>query len=204
LSGPGGTIGETLRRVWVGETLGQHNASAERTRVVPANNYAAGLTVGFQRESAGRLLADASAGTPQRFVWAYAVDPTIPDEPVVHPGPIVARIAGIHRLPVTDEVEAEIRQTVLARARGERAPARLDEHDILVRAKVAGLLALLDGRDQVTVEDWVLSLDVWRTSCAVRGAVPWRTSSASAARARLLVPSLSSMPSAAAQPFTHA
>ena len=84
----GATISETLRRGWSGQTLGQSNASQDRTRIIPAGQYRLGMVIGFQPEKAGRLLADDVGGTPQRFVFASAIDTAIPDDPPPWPGPI--------------------------------------------------------------------------------------------------------------------
>jgi hypothetical protein len=74
----GSTVGETLRSAWSGETIGQKNGRADTTRTVPARSYAAGLMIGFQPSTALPMLADFEAGTPQRFLWCWAVDDAIP------------------------------------------------------------------------------------------------------------------------------
>jgi hypothetical protein len=45
---------------------------------------------------------------------------------------------------------------------------QLDSHMPLTMVKVAVLLAQLEGRRHVTVEDWRLARIVWQTSCRVR------------------------------------
>jgi hypothetical protein len=75
----GSTLGETLRRGFGGEALGQSNATADRSRLVPYHSYSLGLIVGFQPDAALHLLSEASLGGPQRFLWARAEDPWIPD-----------------------------------------------------------------------------------------------------------------------------
>lgn len=74
----GSTVGETLRSAWSGEAIGQKNGKAETTRTVPARSYSCGLMIGYQPTTALPLLADVEAGTPQRFLYVWAVDPTIP------------------------------------------------------------------------------------------------------------------------------
>lgn len=186
----GATIGETLRRGWVGATIGQSNGRAETTRIIKEGRYSLGLIIGFQPETAQPLLADGAAGTPQRFLWAWALDAAVPDIPPAPPGPLggVWRPApadpggtgwligdpfsDVDQTPVSfdEAIMAELGTAHRARMRGEEGAALpvLDAHMPLTMVKVAALLAQLDGRRHVTTEDWRLAGMVWRTSCAVR------------------------------------
>lgn len=74
----GSTVGETLRSAWSGEAIGQKNGRVETTRTIPSRSYAMGLLIGYQPSTVLPLLADFEAGTPQRFLYVWAVDPTIP------------------------------------------------------------------------------------------------------------------------------
>jgi len=166
----GSTLGETLRRAFNGETLGQSNASADRNRRV--SHYSFGLVVGMQPEAALGLLADAPYGTPQRFLWCSVVDPTIPDDPPPWPGTL--RVRALERfepLDIDPDICAELRRQDLARQRGELRRDPLDAHEPLVRVKLAAILALLDGRTHIGPEDWRLASVAWETSCAVRDAL---------------------------------
>jgi hypothetical protein len=183
----GATIGETLRRGWTGGTIGQSNGRAETTRIVKAGRYSLGLVIGFQAETAQPLLNDVAAGTPQRFLWCWALDASTPNQPPEHPGPLTA----VWRAPApnpgwivgdpfsdvdqtsvafADEIRAELGREHRARLRGEEGAqlADLDAHRPLMLVKVAALLAQLDGRRQVDAADWKLARVVWDTSCAVR------------------------------------
>ena len=82
----GSTLLSTYRTIWTGGILGQANASAERKRIVPAGQYAFGIAVGLQPSKAAELLGDVDGGTPQRFAWASAIDPNIPDDSPTWPG----------------------------------------------------------------------------------------------------------------------
>jgi energy-coupling factor transporter ATP-binding protein EcfA2 len=169
----GSVLGETLRRAAVGETLGQTNASEERTRYIPAGSYSLGLLVGFQPSTAVPVLADASTGTPQRFLWGWADDPAIPDSPPAWPGPLEAH-PGTRRPdgPVDIKFPERIRRMLwtekIARNRGEIEVPELDGHAGLIKVKVAAMLALLDNREYVTEEDWALAEIVWASSCGAR------------------------------------
>lgn len=183
----GTTIGESLRRAWTGQTLGQRNGRSETTRIIERGSYRMGIIIGFQPSTAGPLLADAGAGTPQRFLWCATADPTIPDDAPEWPGPLdvdprlVAPGSGPHVITFAPAIRAEIRAVDLARARGELTVGNpLNSHEGLARVKVAALLAQLDGRLGVAVDDWELAKVVWDTSCAVRDAVVEQVAAAAA------------------------
>jgi hypothetical protein len=169
----GATLLPTIRSAWSGQTIGQSNASQETHRVLLPHSYRMAIMVGFQYEFAAHLIADASGGTPQRFVFASASDPNIPDQPPEWPGELHIDIPPVIHgegtiIDFDPEVVAEIRQRALIQARGQSNPDPLDTHRDLVRMKVAALLARLEGRNDVNKEDWRLAGDVMRTSTAVR------------------------------------
>lgn len=172
----GSTLPETLRRAAVGEALGQTNATEERTRYIPEGSYSMGLLVGFQPSTAGPVLADSSTGTPQRFLWGWAIDPTIPDESPAWPGAFVHH-PGLKRpaepvdITFPPDIRAQLRRDHLAKARGEVEVAELDAHAPLMRVKLSALLALLDDRMHVNHDDWDLAGVIWKSSCAVRDAL---------------------------------
>lgn len=192
----GSTVGETLRSAWSGETIGQKNGRVETTRTVPARSYAAGLVIGYQPSTVLPLLADAEAGTPQRFLFAWAVDPSIPARAArvpwpgemaspfpVHvptnapaPGAVVAAPlpAGMTD-PITfaAEITEELYDLEHAKNTGQLPPEHplrdlfRSQHPVL-KVKVAALLALLDGRRAVNAEDWALAQMIIDTSDNVR------------------------------------
>ncbi|MFE6388379.1 bifunctional DNA primase/polymerase [Nocardiopsis dassonvillei] len=177
----GTTVGPIMRSAWVGDLLGQANARQETTRILPRGSYAMGLLIGYQEETAGALLDDSAAGTPQRFLFCNATDPNIPHQRITHPGELSGYMLGDDdpftdavalTLHFPDDLKDELWKSQRELAAGEReVENELDSHEPLTRAKVAALLALLDGRVDVTREDWDLSGVVWETSCAVRDAV---------------------------------
>lgn len=179
----GATLPETLRRAWSGQDLGQSNATSERTRHVRAGQYVLGMLVGFQPSVAGQLLDDGGAGTPQRFLFASADDPTIPDERTPWPGELkvpklspheltthrITRKGFVrHQLGVDPQIADQLWQENLARVRGQQELAELDAHQPLHLLKLSGLLAVLDGRLDITLDDWRLAGTLWRRSCVVR------------------------------------
>lgn len=175
---PGSTLGPTIRSAWVGSLLGQANASEERRRILPAGSYSMGLLIGYQPETAGPLLAETGPGTPQRFAWVSASDPTIPADRVPDPGrltlPCLVDQFGDGRrgiIGADPRIGDELWQRTIALAHGEMTVSDLDAHEPLMRAKQAALLTVLDGRDQITIDDWELSAQLWATSCSVRDAL---------------------------------
>ena len=185
----GATIAPALRSAWSGQTLGQQNATAERTRIVPGGTYSLGVLLGYQLGTAGALLGDADGGTPQRVVFASAVDPSIPDQRVTErPGPLdteamlceatgdqfASGSGGKPRTGVVvfpESVKDELWQERHRASKYGEEGDPLDSHRGLVRCKIATALALLAGRGEVTEEDWRLSGLVWGTSRAMRAVV---------------------------------
>lgn len=203
----GSTLLSTLRSVFVNAPIGNTNASVETRRILDGRAYVYGITVGLQPTVAGPLLADVDAGTPQRFLWMSATDPGATDEATPWPGPLgwSPPSAGQleshavdsggwrrHRLRVDATIVAEVRAERLAVMREEVEVDPLDAHATLVRLKVAGLLAILDGRCDMAVEDWTLAGTVVATSRQVRlkvqdaldGVARRREAAATAAHAR--------------------
>lgn len=169
----GSTLLPTLRSAWSGQRLGQANASEDRTRHLPPGEYRMAALAGFQPETAVALVEDAAGGTPQRWLWLAAADPTIPDVAPEWPGRFEWSPPAHRRGPMdlAPEVAAEIRQSNLERARGEVTIDPLDGHRDLSRLKVAGLLALLAGRLDINTDDWRLAGVVLDTSDKVRGQI---------------------------------
>lgn len=163
----GSVLLAALRTTFSGAPLGQANAEGNRYRVLDAGTYAAGVVINLQPETAAPLLADTAAGTPQRVLFIPAIDPGVPDE--APPWPEAWRIthAVAHalapvrepaspevHLTVPDAIRHEVRQADLRRSRGQAAGDPWQAHRDLMRLKVAGLLAILEGRLGLTEDDW--------------------------------------------------
>lgn len=169
----GSTLLPTIRSAWSGDRLGQANASEERRRHLAPGEYRFALVAGFQLEHAVHLIDDAGGGSPQRFCWFAAEDPTIPDEPPDWPGSIRWR-PPLHKpgaMGIDATVAAEIRGRNLARTRGQYIIDPLDAHRDLGRLKLAGLLALLDGRQHIGVDDWTIAGTIMDSSDRVRSGI---------------------------------
>jgi len=175
----GSTLGETIRRGWTGDTLGQANAKKENVRIIPAGSYCLGLVVGFQPDSALPLLDEVPLGTPQRFLWVSAIDPSIPDDLVAPPSPLALNLKIFQygsnrgfgdkpRMSFPTSILRKLHTEDKARQRGQATIEQIDAHKPLMLVKVACLLSLLDDRLDVTEEDWELAHVVWGTSCVIR------------------------------------
>lgn len=180
----GSTADAILRQAFSGETLGFSYAAAEKRLHIPAGQYRLTMMVGVQPERATTLFTGAGGGTPQRFLWAPAEDHRI--------GKIAATWDGTpldpykpewwpdhHTIDVTPTAMDEIRDD--RRRRGQTISliptdtidetAKLDAHALYVREKVAAALAVLDGRQHVTDDDWALSGAVMAVSTLVRDGI---------------------------------
>lgn len=161
----GATLWSTIRKAISGETLGQANATKDRSRRVEKGTYSLGLLIGFQPETIQPLLSETGSGMAQRFAYASATDPSIPDAGPEWPGPLEYR-ARQQVITFDAEVSAAMRADVLTRVRGGTAEG--DEHAMLTRARLAALLVILHGGDHVDGKFWELAGQMWDTSCEVR------------------------------------
>lgn len=154
----GATLFPELRKLAMGEMLGAQNASKDHRRIVPAHTYRACLSVGIQPERAGLLIGDAHGGTPQRFIWLPVTDPAKPNITPTDVAPFTAdgvRLSG--ELPLPPVVFREVRAHRDRVLREDPTVDPLDGHRNLTRIKVAAALMLIDGRSEVTEDDWRLS-----------------------------------------------
>lgn len=156
----GSTTSSELRKAWSGETLGHGNAGKDSRRIVDAHTYRMGLIVGMQHLRSGPVLAAVDGGLPQRFSWAPTWDRTAPIVAPDWPGNLTVTMPNWGTSPVDlavpITVAREIDERRLAALHGETVNP-LDGHADLVRLKLAAALMALDGRHELTEEDWQLS-----------------------------------------------
>jgi hypothetical protein len=169
----GSTLSETLRSAAMGETLGQTNATEDRNRYVAPGSYSLGLVISYQPTTVTQLLADGHTGTPQRFFWVWAEDPSIPFNAPEDPGPLttnplVEKADCDIDIQFPASIRDQIRNERVRRAQGELEVPELDGHHLFMTSKMAALLALLEGRFEVDETDWKLAEMAWGSSCAVR------------------------------------
>jgi hypothetical protein len=164
----GSTILAELRRFLMGEPLGHLYVDLYKRVELPAHSYRGAVIIGVQPAKADALLDDSEGGTPQRFGWFPATDPTAGDDMPDCPPPLTwqapawdRRRAGPDRLlylRVCDEAAAAIREAHRQRARGQGDP--LDGHRLLTRERFAAGFALLAGHalaEGITADDWALA-----------------------------------------------
>jgi hypothetical protein len=193
----GATLPETLRTLFTGKAVGQTNASEDTNRRIGRGTYSISLTLNLQPKHGQTLLRDAGGGTPQRFSWAEARDANIskPGEAPEWPGALrwapplhpVGRFTGtetldeavrpeqrdwpVQLMEVDPDIRTELQWALYAKMTSQIEVPELDSHLGLVRLKVAGCLALLNGRQNVDLDDWQLAGAWIGYSCAVRDAL---------------------------------
>ena len=173
----GSTLLPELRKGWIGEALGFAYADPLKRLPIPAHRYRLCMLLGVQPARAGVLLDDTGGGTPQRFLWLPTADPAAPDVPPDAPERIGWRMPrswgtahnGVASLEVCGEAVDTVRAARLARLRGDGEA--LDGHALLNRLKVGAGLGILDGRPEVSAEDWRLAGLVLAQSAHTRAAV---------------------------------
>lgn len=170
----GTTIGATIRTAWTGGALGQANAQETTTRYVARGAYAMGMVIGYQPSVAQDLLSDGGPGTPQRFLWFSATDPSIPEDGPQLPEPFRLPLETSNGLPLAGIIEfpaeykRKLRMEHLGKSQGTAEVEELDSHAPLMLCKLAALLCLLDQRWMVSEEDLALADMIWAVSCANR------------------------------------
>jgi len=159
----GATILENIRTAWTGKPLGATVASEDRKRNVEGYNL--GVAIGWQPETASWLLADATSGTPQRFLFTRCNPKQRPEEGKavtaqpweLPPAPMHVTFCGRARQDIGDDYYSE------AHSADPYAPRVM-----LMRAKVAALFACIEFTQLVTEEHWEMARMVVETSTAVR------------------------------------
>jgi hypothetical protein len=158
ISRQGSTLAPILRSAWSGSALSTNGAERARQRNLDANSYRFVMVMGVLPATAGLILDDHGAGTPQRVVWLPAHYSGFPDEDV-KPGESPLEgwkmpSAG-STIAFPEHVRALVRSNRLASTRGD--VAALDGHALLARLKVAAGLALLHGSASVSDDLWDVS-----------------------------------------------
>jgi hypothetical protein len=155
----GTTTMPVLRSAFSGETLGFSYVN-KNTPIIEAHSYRMTMVVSVQPQRAGDLLADHHGGTPQRFMWFPGNDQRVSQdlagefiEPLTLPKP------GAWQYPTTLKIPTAARDLILSeRVKAMRGQQdSLNGHALFVREKFAFALALLDGRSEMSPEDWELS-----------------------------------------------
>lgn len=168
----GSTLMSILRGGFSGETIGfSYRAN---NRHLDAHTYRMTLVLSAQPARAGWLIGDQDGGTPQRFMWFPGQDDRIAMDRPHFPGALtLPREVDAWPYPVELTIPAEAEDLILTErvkaAHGEQDS--LDGHALFAREKFAFALAVLDGRTQMSDEDWRLSGIAAQVSDHTRSAV---------------------------------
>lgn len=166
----GSTLKAEMRSAWSGARIGSDYADIEKRRPVKEDGYRLGLVVGIQPELMRDVVKGGKVGDLQRYLGFDADDaegrsqwPEVPPEgripaiPITPPmsllgeavnDPALQSSVGRVMIPIAEEVR-------IAVWRGHLQPKTLlGEHDNQQRLRVAGHLALMEGRTAVSPDDW--------------------------------------------------
>lgn len=171
----GSLFASQLRSAAHGAMIGQQNGNKTTTRIVHAHQYRMAFVIGFQPTNAGPFIANDSEGTPQRLIWATPFDP----EHVLPPGERPDWPGQLHIKPsqpsgdcfvsFTEQIHHDVDWSDYARKIGDTTESTtLDSHRDLERLRLAVVLAILDGRDYVTDEDYDMATQWSSASAALR------------------------------------
>ncbi|MEV7329575.1 hypothetical protein [Micromonospora sp. NPDC093244] len=153
------TLDSELRQAYSGEALGGAYVDPAKRLPIGAHTYRLGLVMGVQPDRAKVLFEKAGGGTPQRFVWLPAYDDAMDEVRPAYDAKTWEwnKPEWSGEMGVPAEALDELDKDLLRRnAAGFDAEA-LDSHALLTRFKVAAVMALLDGRIDVSSEDWQLA-----------------------------------------------
>lgn len=153
----GATLMPILRSAFSGETIGFSYRS--NSLHLEAQSYRATLVVSLQPKRGGALLDDQYGGTLQRFMWFPADDPRIDEITPPEPGSLTLPSYLSWQYPIEVKVPYIARHLIKReRARAMRGEQdHLDGHALFIREKFAYALAVLDGRSEMTEDDWRLA-----------------------------------------------
>lgn len=170
----GATVLAVLCEMWSGSVAGQTNAEQARTRKLDAGTYVVGMLLGFQTATIDALFADEAGGAPQRFAFAPAEYAPFGDDLdgehlVEWPGELQLHVpAGPVSVALAPEQQQAVRRSIRMKAAGISPDGPLDGHRTLLHCRIAALLALLHGAQQVTDQMWTLAETLTVRSSAMR------------------------------------
>jgi hypothetical protein len=162
-----------IRSAFSGDLLGTSNRNASSLHLEP-HSYRLTLVVNVQPAKAGVLTDDEYGGTLQRFMWFPGQDSRI--KPIrletrealtALTLPSYSRWMRRRQLKIPDEAAEFIIAERAKNMAGDVDP--LDGHGPFMREKFAFALAVLDGRDEMSSDDWRLSGIAMQVSEHTRG-----------------------------------
>ncbi len=157
----GATIIPTLCTAWSGGGLGQRNADEARDRHIDPGQVRVAAVLSMQEGNAHKMYSEnlRTTGFTGRMIFVTAYDENAPRERPPWPG--VLKLPNWGDVPIysgeltyPDEVEAEIDEERFLVTTRQYAPDERQSQRNHQRRKIAGLLALMDERTTVTLDDW--------------------------------------------------
>lgn len=174
----GATISGELRKFYNGGRLGFGYAGTDKRTILPKNSYRGCIVAGVQPGRGRTILDDIEGGFPQRWLWLPADDPYMPDDrpPEVQPAewspPYEICNTDSGEILVMKVCDAALTAIDLARVRANHNGGNdMESHLRYTQLKVSAGLALLDGRCDVSDEDWSLAEYVLAVSTRTRESV---------------------------------
>jgi hypothetical protein len=148
-----------LRSGFSGETLGFSYAAREKRHHMLAHTYRMTVTVAVQPTRAGWLLADHGGGTPQRFQFFPGTDKRVSKNRPWEAGALTQPNLREWLYPREIKLPAETEELIVSeRVKSQQGDQNaLDGHALFCREKFAFALAVMDGRTEMTSEDWELA-----------------------------------------------
>lgn len=159
-------LASVLCTAWIGRELGVTNANEDRRRLV--EHYSLGFITTLLPAGIKPLIDMAGMGLPARFLYLSANDPAAAGKlgkPSAVPHITISRTTQIECDPSIHREVCQERELALI---GQGTRGELDEHYNLLRYKTASLLALMEGHDIVTCDDWRDAGIILTTSSGVR------------------------------------
>jgi hypothetical protein len=188
----GSIILPTLTSAWMAQDIGGLYKDKSKDLPVEKHKYRLCMRMNVQPARASIVLDPASEalGFPQRVLFLPATDSRIPDiSPEVYNSwsvklPIYSGDSNEAdnsfcmpdyeadiSIKVCQKANDEIRADHLAKGRGTDNSDPLDSHILFMQLKTAAAFALLDGRLEITDEDWSLAAQVIRKSQYTRAKI---------------------------------
>jgi Protein of unknown function (DUF3987) len=175
---PGSTVEGVMCSAWAGEMLAFQTSDKSKRRMVDRFTYRMGMGMGVQPTQAGPFIRGVDQGLTQRFLWLPTREPQTeipeaPDPMVIKPprmreafdenddgevNPMDLSDLKLRPMRVPPPIMDEIAADRLARTHDSLLKVDLNSHRMQQRLRVAGNLAVMDGRsDKISTEDWQLA-----------------------------------------------
>lgn len=182
------TLSSVLRSAFTGTQLGFSYRSSDLH--LPAHSYRTVLVINIQPAKAGVLLDDRTGGLLQRFMWFPGADRRVSWQTPPWPGPLTLPSPSAWQYPTQLKVPPDAVDLIKDSAERQHHDVdrdetdNLDSHLLYIREKFAFGLAVVDGRDTMTLDDWRLAGIAARVSGFTRDYVMQQVDRATVADAR--------------------